>query len=527
MPLLSFLPEWLIEFLQAFWPSLVSGMTIEGAKTIKDKRLRKNALVPVDAESLKGMIDSLRHELSLESDTSNREMAKQVSPLIMDLKVITAHEMLATLRENTHSSNLHTLSVIDNLMGCCSRFVDCSLAAEEYERAYREMIGASRNERMILADHVFSLCVQCKKDDALFYAKGLRSYDPKNIWGLIPQLAYADNFDAALAQMPEIVRNNPTFLYYSTLFKEDRKETLGVDIDSYKVSMPEDLTYENIPQWLFGFSVLITRFLREWDERLFSDEIEPGPACKEFHDHVCDFLNLRETTELPVLNPDIELFSLVTDYIIYGNRSCLDEIIKVECTEQMVPFRYLAYATFFEKAGFVEEAKEYMAREKVLCDSRSFAYRFYLAYITHDAGYAVQALKQLVTQQVRMPSSYLEYLLILICGDAASYKEYFDSIPIINDIDARVFRELCSAFNDEKFDIDYLRDNVEKASPSLQPFIAMALYCEDDLQAAIDIFDKYANPRGSGVTAVMYFTLLKEINEYARLDLFLKERRAG
>lgn len=500
---------------------------MDHVKKLYKRVFHKKDIVPIDSETMDKKLDSFTEKMTLEAVRNNREIAQQCLPLIHSLKVKTAHKALEKLRSNTLESQLLTLSEIDYFLGCSSRFVNQDLAIIEYERAYNERVGSgSPVPPEMRAAMIYSLCAKGDKELAFNHVRGLRSHTSDDIWTVIPELVFADDFDATLARMPVDVRKNPTILYYSLLFKKDPKETFGVNVSTYKVSVPETLTDDNLPEWLFGFSVLISRFLREWDEMLYSNVLKAGPACIELNEYAESFIELLGKTELGLPNPDIKLFSLVTDCIIYDlEQEWLTEMLHIGCTRLMHPFRLQAYATFYERVGFVAQAKQFLAGENIQSNSRLFNYRFYLAFRTSDFQYALDTLKRLIDQKEKMPACYLGFLLIMIGKDPDTFKEYIDDILVVSDIDARAFREICHCFFQETYDSQFLFENVDDISSSLRPFVAIALDKVGHPEQSIDIYDRFARPDEIGLAPTVYFHLLKKNQENIRLDEFLKKRR--
>ncbi len=498
---------------------------VDGTKAVGKKLLKKKAPESSGSDTLSEKLDLLIDQLQQEPEKTNREIAQELKPLVSSLHVDTAYDSLNTLRKTTNIKHQYTLAVIDYLRACCSLYVDQIDAVEEYEQAYREMIGSGRMDPDIQAGMVFVHCFRKEEKDALRLARGLKRLNKNDIWVKIPELVFSQDLDAALAKEPESIRNNVTILYYTTWLR-NKNETLGVDIPTFKVTLPQHMCFENIPVWMFNFTVLLNRFLEEWDNMVFEEALEAGPACKELNEYATRFIALKSKTELKDLNSNIKLFYFITSFVIRKDLASLDSILSVEGYNMNDAFRVLAYATFIEKAGKDDNgAKAIMAADGVPLDFRSFHYRFYLASKTGDCEYAVETLKQLVAQGEMMPACYLVFFLVLLVRYPDDLKGFIDKVKIPNGTDTRVFREICRCLCKDSTDVDYLVKNLGATSPCFMPFIAIALHNAGAPDVAINIFDRFAKPDEVGLGPLVYLELLKKNEETVRLDNYLKSRR--
>ena len=102
----------------------------------------------------------------------------------------------------------------------------------------------------------------------------------------------ADDIEEAYNKIPEEYQRKQEVLANACMMRK-AQTSLCVNIETYKVEGPESLEYENIPIWVFNFSVLISRYIREWNADAFMGETLAGPYCRELFEYSSRYLKLN------------------------------------------------------------------------------------------------------------------------------------------------------------------------------------------------------------------------------------------
>ena len=476
--------------------------------------------------SLEEKLDFLVKKAGSNSNVTIREIAGQLKGLITSLHIKTAHDVLLRLRSDIPTSDQYTLSVIDYALGCCSRYVDKESCLAEYGRAYTEMVGAERRDADIIGGKLYCLCLEKNKIEATRMANGLKELDRNNIWAWIPELVLADDIEETYNKLPEDVKSNPAVLTNACIMRK-QQTSLCVDIATYQVEGPNTLEYENIPMWVFNLSVLINRYIREWNADAFTGNTPAGPYCKELFEYSAKYLSLLEKTELGELSPDIALFNCITDYKVNKIALVLDKLKGLKASAQFLPIKQLSYVLFLSKEGRFEEAKQYLNGSDISNDASVFNIRFYLSVATADVEYAKSSLDALVEKNVEMPGIMLVFLMMAIKDHPEELKEKAIQVKVTGERDAKVYLELCHSFCNEGTDIELLKKHQNKATLGLRPFIAIALFDAGFKDEALNLSESCVKEGYVDFSSHIYFDLLKKAKAYSRLDAYLRKVREG
>ena len=471
-------------------------------------------------------LDYLVKKAGSNSNATIREIAGQLNGLITSLHIKTAHEVLLKLRSDIPASDQYTLSVIDYALGCCSRYVNKDSCLAEFCRAYTEMIGAERRDADIIGGKLYCLCLENNKTEALRMANGLKELDRTNIWAWIPELVLADDIEDAYNKLPEDVKSNPSVLANACMMRR-QQTSLCVDIATYIVDGPEKLEYENIPVWVFNLSVLINRYIREWNADAFTGNTPAGQYCKDLYDYSSKYLYLLEKTELGELSPDITLFNCIADYKVNKNALLLDKLKESKASLQFLPIKQLSYVLFLSEKGKYEEAKQYLNSSGISDDASIYNIRFYLAVATADVDYAKKALDSLVEKDIEMPGVMLVFLMMAIKDHPEELIEKAEKVKVTGNIDAKVYQELCHSFYNFNTDVEFLKNHQKEAVLGLRPFIAIALFDSGLKDEALNLSENCLKEGCVDYCSHIYFDLLKKAKAYSRLDAYLRKVREG
>lgn len=517
----------LIEKAPGFINDVLVAFAEEGFRAgIKRIFCKKKDPVQESLGSLEEKVDFLIQKAGSNSNATIREIAGQMNGLVSSLHIKTAHDVLLKLRSDIPTSDQYTLSVIDYALGCCSRYVNKDSCVAEFGKAYNEMIGAERRDADIIGGKLYCLCLEKKTNEALRMANGLKELDRTNIWAWIPELVLSNNIDEAYRKLPDEVKKNPAVLSNACMIRKEQT-SLCVDIATYQVAEPETLEYDNIPIWVFNFSVLINRYIREWNLDAFTGDTSAGQHCQELFDYSNRYLQLLEKTELGELSPDIELFNTITAYKINKTDALLNKLKDCKASAQFLPVKQLSVVLFLSKKGLFEDAKKYLNGAGIVNDSSIYNIRFYLSVATADAEYAKKALDTLVEKGIEMPGTMLVFLLMAIKDHPDVLKENALNVKVAGDVDSQVYKELCHSFCKEDTDVEYLKVHQKDAVSGLRPFIAIALFEAGLTNEALDLSESCIKEGYIDFSSHIYFDLLKKSKSYSRLDAYLRKVREG
>ena len=528
MSILLTIKAFLLAEVPGFIKEVVVTIATDGLKAGLKRMFCGKKKDPVQ-EKLGSLEEKLEFLVKKAGDNPNvtiREIAGQLKGLITSLHIKTAHEVLLKLRSDIPASDQYTLSVVDYALGCCSRYVNKDSCLAEFSKAYTEMIGAERRDADIIGAKLYCLCLESNKIEAQRMANGLKELDRTNIWAWIPELVLADDVEEAYNKLPKDVKSNPEVLANACMMRK-QQTSLCVDIATYQVDGPEKLEYENIPLWVFNLSVLINRYIREWNADAFTGNTPAGPYCKELYEYSAKYLSLLEKTELGELSPDIALFNCITGYKVNKTAVVLDKLKDCKASAQFLPIQQLSYVLFLSKEGKFEEAKQYLNGNGISDDASVYNVRFYLSVATSDVEYAKSALDALIEKNVEMPGIMLVFLMMAIKDHPDELIEKATRVKVSGVIDARVYQELCHSFCNKETDIEYLQKHQNEVALGLKPFIAIAMFdagCKDE---ALDLSESCVKDGYVDFCSHIYFDLLKRAKAYSRLDAYLRKVREG
>lgn len=513
--------------------SVLTDATKGGARRIfcrkkikKEERQREETHAGV--MELREDVRDIKAMLAAEPSETIRKAAADLQPLIENLHVKTAHEILSNLRKDIKGEDRKTLARIDYYRGCCSRYVNKESCISEYDLAFQEMVDNSTYnggvyDPDIVAGKVYVYCIKKEKDKCIQMAAKLKQIDRKNIWAWVPDLLFSENLEIAFNSLPEDI-DRIAVLANSTQIGNNEK-SLGVNIQTYEVQTLKSLTLENISLWLFNLSVLTNRYIPEWNAEGFMGDVAAGPACIEFNKLSSEFLTLVGKTELGDISPNVRLFNIITSYRIKKDVELLKKLHDCKSLKPFVVFKQLSYALFLAREEQYDEAKAYLNEPEILTDCGIYNLRFYLSVASADRDYALETLKLLVEKNVEMPGQMLVFLLVALLDHYDYLKEYADKVYVTGETNAKAYREILNSLRRDAVDVDFLIENELHIVFPMRPFVAVALNAAGKTQEALDLSESCLRDGCVDVSSSIYFSLLKQTRSYMRLDTFLRKMR--
>ncbi len=511
--------ETIVKYLPPFLKGIADSIATDGVKGIftfkKHKREEQRA-----AEQFETIqeIRTLASRFAFDPSQKIRNLADTLSPLITDLHVTSCHSALDKLRQEVPNDDQRSLSRIDFYLGCCSRYTNFEQSKSEYERARTEMIGASVYDNDIVAAHIFLLCKQRDSKAALQTAEGLKGHDRTNIWAWVPSLVFAENLADAYKSLPADVDSESILFNACYLGTEDK--TLGIDVENYLVRLPETITYENIPEWVFDLTVLMNRYIWEWNQTALFSEEKPGVACKEFNEAVRKFRQLSAKTQLGDFIKNIQLWYLMSQYQVTRDEHLLEDIKNCACDPEFKLYRSLAYANFLAKADHFEEAKEYLMSLEEKSDASVINSRLLFSLQTVDQDYAASALQDAVENNVVFNIPQIIYLLSAARSFPDKVRPIVDKLVLPDDKDGKACRQVIYHYTGGVVDVNYLFENRHDFNLAVAPYVALVLHAKGYVDEAIKLSEKGIPPGIIDLRTFIYIEILQ--NSPAHADKLYK-----
>lgn len=457
--------------------------------------------------------DLLATRLTNDNSEQIRNIAARLRPLIETLHVKTAHEVLDDLRKTIPTTDRKTLSRVDYYRACCSRYINRQQTIDEINLAHQEMTDAisfapeaSVYDPDIVAAKIFVHCINNEKQAATQTANKLKAVARKNIWAWVPQLLFSEDLDKAYEELPNDI---DTLLVLATSCNiGNNSKSLGLDINTYSVQIPNNLTYENIPLWAFNLSVLINRFIPEWNHYALKKEGKPGEATKKLFCATARLINLQSKTELNDIISDLIFWNAVSGCQINPTIELLDTLKSCKCRSDFEEFRVVAYANILCKQEQYDEAKHYL-NQGIITPS-VLNQRFRLSLVTADPDYAVETFKMATATQVAFPSLLIIYALSAIKNFSEYVAPYAGNLNLQEEKDVRVYKEICKYFASEAPDIQYLLDNRNTFDPPFLPFVAIVLHSNGHIDEGLSLMMSCMPDDTIDMVNCMYVDLLEQ-----------------
>ena len=267
-------------------------VTVDSAINHKENKRTKAQLK--DIQETVHETNTLLQGLVNESSQTIRAAVAQLQPLIETLHVVTAHQVLDNLRTTVKAEDRKTLSRIDYYRACCSRYINKDQCISEFNHAWQEMIEDGGYDPEVVAGKIYVHSLNKDENAAKLAAAKLKTVNRSNVWAWVPDLLFSEDLAKAYQALPDDI--DKLLVLANTCSFGNLKNTLGVDLDTYEVQIPESLTYDNIPLWSFNISVLLNRFIPEWNVNAPKQVV--GDATKALFEASGKLMELEKRTQL-------------------------------------------------------------------------------------------------------------------------------------------------------------------------------------------------------------------------------------
>lgn len=478
---------------------------------LNHKENKRNRAQLNDIQEIAHENNTLLQGLANETTVIIRGAAEKLEPLVKTLHVITAHQVLNELRDTVKADDRKTLSRIDYYRGCCSRYINRDQCINEYNLAFQEMVEARVYDQDIVGAQIYIHCINNDKNAASLAANKLKSVYRTNIWAWVPDLLFADDLAVAYEYLPQDIDRQ--LVLANSCMLGNNKNSLGVDIDTYNVQLPDDLTYDNIPLWSFKVSVIINRFFPEWNHSAMDSNTSPGEATQQLFSATTKLLNLQSKTELPNLLTDLVFWHAISGCQIDPTDELLETLKNCKCSAIFEEYRVIAYANILSRLERYDEAKKYLSQ--TIVSPAVLNQRFLLSLQTADPQYALETFKMATATQVAFPGQLIIYALSAIKNFSEYVIQEAPKLNVEGELDKQAYQQICKHFAGEPTDIQFLLDNRHKFDHPYKPFVAIILHANQHINEGLELMKGSMPSDKIELVNCMYVDLLEQTPTHA------------
>lgn len=478
---------------------------------INHKENKKTQTQLKDIQDIAHENNSLLQGLAKETSAIIRDAADELEPLIKSLHVNTAHQVLDNLRATVKANDRKPLSRIDFYRGCCSRYINKDQCLSEYNHAWQEMVDDGVYDPEIVGAKIYVHCINKDQNAAILAANKLKSVCRTNIWAWIPDLLFSEDLTAAYESLPQDI--DRLLVLANSCMLGNNKKSLGVDINTYNVQLPENLTFDNIPLWSFNVSVLINRFFPEWNHSALDADTNPGEATQQLFDATTKLLTLQSKTELPSLLSDLDFWHAISGCQIDPTDELLNTLKNCTCSADSKEYRVIAYVNILSRLERYDEAKKYL--NQTMVSAAVLNQRFLLSLQTADPQYAVETFKIAAATQVAFPGQLIIYALSSIKNFSEYVIQEAPKLNVERELDKQVYQQICKHFAGESVDIQFLLDNRNNFDLPYKPFVAIVLHANQYINEGLELMKSCMPADRIELVSCMYVDLLEQTPTHA------------
>lgn len=490
------------QFLGLYAAEKALDVTVDSAITHKENKRTKAQLK--DIQETVHETNTLLQGLVNESSQTIRAAVAQLQPLIETLHVVTAHQVLDNLRTTVKAEDRKTLSRIDYYRACCSRYIKKDQCISEFNHAWQEMIEDGGYDPEVVAGKIYVHCLSKDENAAKLAAAKLKTINRSNVWAWVPDLLFSEDLAKAYQDLPDDI--NKLLVLANTCSFGNLKNTLGVDLDTYEVQIPESLTYDNIPLWSFNISVLLNRFIPEWNVNAPKQVV--GDATKALFEASGKLMELEKRTQLSTIFNELAFWNAFSGCQINPTSELMETLRTASCPQSFEEYRVVAYVICLANKGadYDDEAKEYL--NTTVITPATLNQRFLLSLKTMDAAYANETFKMAAKTQVIFPEQVIVYALSAIKNFKEQVKNDAPQLKVENELDAQAYKQICNHFFGEEKDITLIQEIKDKVSRPYRPFLAIVLHDSGHIEEGINLMRSIVPTDHVELVSHMYADLL-------------------
>lgn len=471
---------------------------------LEHKETKRNKAQLNDIQETVHDTNTLLQGLVNESSQTIRNAVAELKPLIETLHVVTAHQVLDNLRTTIKAEDRKTLSRIDYYRACCSRYINKEQCISEFNLAWQEMIDDGGYDPEIVAGKIYVHCLNKDEKAAKLAADKLKTISRSNVWAWVPNLLFSEDLEKAYQILPDDIDH--LMVLANTCSFGNLKNTLGVDLETYEVQIPESLTYDNIPLWSFNISVLLNRFIPEWNVNAPKQVV--GDATKALFEASGKLLELEKRTQLSAIFNDLIFWNAFSGCQVNPSKELMEALRTASCPKTFEEYRVVAYVICLANLGekHDEEAKEYL--NSTIITPATLNQRFLLSLKTMDAAYANETFKMAAKTRVIFPEQVIVYALSAIKNFKEQVKDNASQLKVENETDAKAYKQICNHFFGEEKDITLIQEIKDQVSRPYRPFLAIVLHESGHIEEGIELMRTVVPSDHVELVSHMYADLL-------------------
>lgn len=489
---------------------------------LEHKETKRNKAQLNDIQETVHDTNTLLQGLVNESSQTIRNAVAELKPLIETLHVVTAHQVLDNLRTTIKAEDRKTLSRIDYYRACCSRYINKEQCISEFNLAWQEMIDDGGYDPEIVAGKIYVHCLNKDEKAAKLAADKLKTISRSNVWAWVPNLLFSEDLEKAYQVLPDDIDH--LMVLANTCSFGNLKNTLGVDLETYEVQIPESLTYDNIPLWSFNISVLLNRFIPEWNVNAPKQVV--GDATKALFEASGKLLELEKRTQLSAIFNDLIFWNAFSGCQVNPSKELMEALRTASCPKTFEEYRVVAYVICLANLGekHDEEAKEYL--NSTIITPATLNQRFLLSLKTMDAAYANETFKMAAKTRVIFPEQVIVYALSAIKNFKEQVKDNASQLKVENETDAKAYKQICNHFFGEEKDITLIQEIKDQVSRPYRPFLAIVLHESGHIEEGIELMRTVVPSDHVELVSHMYADLLASNRcHYEEYFKFLRHMR--
>lgn len=469
------------KFLGLYAAEKALDVTVDTA--LEYKEIKRNKAQLNDIQETVHDTNTLLRGLVNESSQTIRNAVVELKPLIETLHVVTAHQVLDNLRTTIKAEDRKTLSRIDYYRACCSRYINKDQCIGEFNLAWQEMVDDGGYDPEVVAGKIYVHCLNKDENAAKLAAAKLKTVNRSNVWAWVPDLLFSEDLAKAYQALPDDI--DKLLVLANTCSFGNLKNTLGVDLDTYEVQIPESLTYDNIPLWSFNISVLLNRFIPEWNVNAPKQVV--GDATKALFEASGKLMELEKRTQLSSIFNELAFWNAFSGCQINPTSELMETLRTASCQQNFEEYRVVAYVICLANMGdeHDDEAKEYL--NTTVITPATLNQRFLLSLKTMDAAYANETFKMAAKTQVIFLEQVIVYALSAIKNFKEQVKDNASQLKVENETDAKAYKQICNHFFGEEKDITLIQEIKDQVSRPYRPFLAIVLHESGHIEEGIEL----------------------------------------
>ena len=215
-------------------------------------------------DNIEEKLDLLKQSINKGTDNNTilfiiKDLLLYIERLITDLHLDYSQNLLKELRKiliKQQSLDYKVLFRLDYYKSLCSYYIAPLKWHEEIEDAYNEMLLANEYDIDVVSHFIYSTIKIGKREKAIKLANELKIRERNCIYAWMPELIYSESKKATMVALPNEIKNSVK--YIASLYFANVNVFECFNYNNIDLSIPNELSYDNLEEWLFKFIFLYT-----------------------------------------------------------------------------------------------------------------------------------------------------------------------------------------------------------------------------------------------------------------------------